>query len=316
MLSVYWSSLNLRVNFIAVLEIQCGYVMTQTSISERVALIGVGAMGRALLPRLLAAGKKVQAYDIAPAALDAARKAGAVVADSPAAAAKDTCYVHVLVASDDETIQTVLGDNGVLAGAAPGALILLHGTVLPTTTRRIADGAAERNVDVIDAPITAVPKQLEKGKAAFMVGGPDNLVRDAEAYLLQIGEAVHHYGPLGSGNVAKLARAMLNAGERVLLAEILATVEAGGLDPRQFLQIEAAAGRPSKLSLWEDIFVFENGRAHHRPATNLFNKDVLLAAKLAESYGLTAPLSQGAAKTAMQWVAEWARQKRLTGSGP
>ena len=274
---------------------------------EQVALIGVGAMGRALLWRLRTAGKEVQAYDITPAAQQAARDGGALVMPSPAATCHNAEYVHVMVASDDQTTQTVLGADGVLETAAPGTLVLLHGTVLPTTTRRIAEVAAKSRVEVIDAPITAVPKQLEAGKAAFMLGGPQALIDKVRDYLLQLGDGVHHYGPLGAGNVAKLARAMLNAGERVLIAEVLALVEAGGLDPRQFLQIENAAGRPSKLSLWEDIFIFENGHARHRPATNLFNKDVLLAAKLAKSYEVNAPMSQGAAQTAKQWVAEWAK---------
>lgn len=274
---------------------------------EQVALIGVGAMGRALLLRLRAAGKEVQAYDIAPAAQQVARSGGAVVMPSPAAASRNAEYVHIIVASDDQTTQVVLGADGVLETAAPGTLILLHGTVLPATTRRIAEAAAKSKINVIDAPITAVPRQLEAGQAGFMVGGPQALIDEVRSYLLQLGDGVHHYGPLGAGNVAKLARAMLNAGERVLIAEVLATVEAGGLDPRQFLQIENAAGRPSKLSLWEDIFIIENGHARHRPATNLFNKDVLLAAKLAESYDLDAPMSQGAARTAKRWVAEWSK---------
>ena len=274
---------------------------------KQVALIGVGAMGRALLSRLRTAGKEVHAYDIMPAAQQAAREGGAVVMPSPAAASRNAEYVHVVVASDDQTTEAMLGADGVLATAPPGTLVLLHSTVLPTTTRRIAEAAAKSNVDVIDAPITAVPRQLEAGKAAFMVGGPQSLIDKVHGYLLQLGEDVHHYGPLGAGNVAKLARAMLNAGERVLIAEVLAIVEAGGLDPRQFLQIENAAGRPSKLSLWEDIFIIENGHARHRPATNLFNKDVLLAAKLAESYELDAPMSQGAARTAKRWVAEWSK---------
>jgi 3-hydroxyisobutyrate dehydrogenase-like beta-hydroxyacid dehydrogenase len=264
-------------------------------------------MGRALLLRLRGARKEVRAYDVTPLAQQAARDGGAVVMPSPAAASRDVSYVHVMVASDDQTTKAMLGSSGVLEAAAPGTLVLLHGTVLPATTQRIAEAAAEKHVDVIDAPITAVPKQLEAGKAAFMLGGPEALIDKARDYLLELGDNVHHYGPLGAGNVAKLARAMLNAGERVLIAEVLDMVEAGGLDPRQFLEIENAAGRPSKLALWQDIFIFENRHARHRPATNLFNKDVLLAAKLAESYGLDAPMSKGAARTARQWVADWAK---------
>ncbi len=274
--------------------------------SDRVALIGVGAMGQALLHRLRAAGKEVRAFDASPAALQAAREGGATAAASPADAAHGAAYVHVIVASDDQTIEVTLAPDGVLAEAAAGTLVFLHGTILPATTQRIAEAAARKSVVVLDAPIAAVPKRLEQGDAAFLLGGPPALVEKARGYLLQLGAAVHHFGPLGAGNVAKLARALINAGERVLMAEMLAMLEAAGIDPRQFLEIERAAGRPSTLAQWDKNFVIENGHARHRPATNLFNKDVMLAAKLAEAYGLDAPLTQGAARTSARWVREWA----------
>jgi 3-hydroxyisobutyrate dehydrogenase len=272
---------------------------------DQVALIGVGAMGQALLARLRAAGKKVRAYDVAPGAQQAARDGGATVTASAADATRGAAFVHVIVASDAQTIDAMLGEEGVLAEAGPGTLVFLHGTILPDTTRRIADTAAKNNVDVIDTPIAAVPARLEAGHAAFLVGGAPELVDKARGYLLQLGEAVHHFGPLGAGNVVKLARALLNAGERVLLSEVLAILTAGGIDPRRFLEIEGAENRPSNLACWEKNFEIANGEARHRPATNLFNKDVMLAAELAQLYGLDTPMSQGAADTAKRWVEEW-----------
>ena len=277
---------------------------------DQVAVIGVGAMGRALLARLRAAGKEVFAFDVAPAAQQAAREGGATVAASAAEAARGAACVHVIVASDEQTLDATLGADGVLKIAAPGTLIFLHGTILPDTTQRIAQAAAKNNVDVIDAPIAAVPSRLQAGEAVFLVGGPAALIEKARPYLLQLGEAVHHFGPLGAGNVVKLARALMNAGERVLLSEVLAILTAGGIDPRQFLEIESAENRPSNLARWKKNFAIANGEARHRPATNLFNKDVMLAAKLAELYGLDAPMSQGAAATAKQWVEAWAKAGR------
>lgn len=274
--------------------------------SDRVALIGVGAMGQALLHRLRTAGKQVRAYDASPEALQAAREGGASAAASPADAAQGAAYVHVLVASDDQTIEVTLAPDGVLAEAAAGTLMLLHGTILPATTQRIAEAAAEKSVDVLDAPIAAVPNRLAQGSATFLLGGPPALVEKARGHLLQLGEAVHHFGPLGAGNVAKIARALINAGERVLLSEVLAILEAGGIDQRQFMAHELAAAR-SNLARWDRNFIIEDGHARHRPATNLFNKDVMLAAKLAETYEIDAPLTRGAARTAARWVQEWAK---------
>jgi 3-hydroxyisobutyrate dehydrogenase-like beta-hydroxyacid dehydrogenase len=278
--------------------------------SNPVGLIGVGAMGRALLGRLRAAGRAVQAYDVAEPAQRAARDGGATLVASPAAAARGVALVHVIVVTDEQVIDAMTGRDGVLAGAAPGTLVLLHSTILPMTTERVAAAAAAQKVDVVDAPISAVPRRLEAGHGVFLLGGPQAPVDAARGHLLQLGEAVHHFGPLGAGNVAKLAKNLLSAGERIMLAEVLDLVAAGGLDLRQFLELERTTRAKPQAAEWERNFVIEDGHARHRPATNLFNKDVMLAAKLSQAYGLDAPLMQGAARTAARWVQDWAKRAK------
>ena len=101
---------------------------------ERVGLIGVGAMGQALLHRLRLSHVAVQAYDIAPACLEKAREMGATPVASAAAAAKDVDAIHLFVRTDDEVIEALTSPEGVLSGAKPGAILILHSTVLPETT--------------------------------------------------------------------------------------------------------------------------------------------------------------------------------------
>ena len=275
--------------------------------SDRIALIGVGAMGRALLSRLREAGKTVQAYDVADAARQAARDGGATLSASPAEAARGASHVHVIVASDEQVDQVMLGPDGVLAGAAPGTMVLLHSTILPSTTQKIAETAAKSKIDVIDAPITAVPTRLEAGHGVFLLGGTAAQVEAVRGHLMSLGENVHHFGPLGAGNVAKLAKALINAGERVLINEALDLAASGQLNLEQFLEMERATGNEGPVMRWERIYAIENGRARHRPASNLFNKDIVLAAKLAEANRLDAPMTQGAARTSARWVQEWSK---------
>lgn len=270
--------------------------------AEQVGLIGVGAMGKALLARLRVAGKQVQAYDVAEAALQAARDGGATAMGSAAAAAQGAAFTHVIVRSDAEIIEAVLGRDGVLAGAAPGSLLLLHSTILPTTTRHIAAAAAKRGIKVLDAPITAVPAKVQAGDAAFLVGGAEDVVRSAREHLQSLGKTVYHFGPLGAGNVAKLVKNLTNGAERVMIAQALMLAEAGGVDVRQMIEVMRAEDHGSIIHNWEKAFSIDNGRVGLKGGANIFNKDLPLAAALAEIYQLDLGVIREAAAAGMRYT--------------
>lgn len=272
---------------------------------DRVAVIGIGAMGLVLLKRLRALGKEVNAFDVSPQAIEKARAAGSNVASSPAEAAGGASHIHVIVAKDEQAIEVTLGPDGVLKGASPGSLLFLHSTVMPETTRRIADAALAPKVDTIEATITGIPSRLEAGQAQVLVGGPDDLVAKARGYLEQVIGPINHFGPYGAANIAKLAIAFISGANRVVLAEALSIVEAGGIQPEKFLNVLQQVGAKLPADRWQELFIIKDGHAWHRPSTNLFRKDVGLAAQLAESFGLDAPVARGAAKTARRWVKEW-----------
>ncbi len=270
-----------------------------------VGLIGVGAMGQALITRLQEAGRNVKTFDVNEEYQHIARGQGAEPAASAAAAAQGVDIVHVFVRTDDEVLDATLGQDGVLAGAAVETVLLLHSTVLPQTTLRVAEAAAKQGVGVLDVPVSGVPRQLLAGEALFLVGGPDDVVAAMRSHIEPLGKGMIHFGPLGTGNVAKIAKNFANAGERVLLAEILAMVEAGGVDPVRFLEMASMQDSGSLIANWDRAFTIEDGHATPKRATNLLNKDVGLAAQLADSYNLEAPLTQGSARTAAIWVKSW-----------
>jgi 3-hydroxyisobutyrate dehydrogenase len=182
---------------------------------------------------------------------------------------------------------------------------LLHSTVLPATTQTVAAAAAKLGVDLIDAPVTAVPAKFQAGEGQFLVGGTEVQVAKARDQLLLIGKSVHRFGPLGAGNVAKIAKAMINATQRVAVNEILQMATAGGLDVGQFLEFERASGAESVVARWEQVFVVEDNHARPRPVTNLFRKDVFLGEQLAHAYGLDAPVAEASARTAKVWLKTW-----------
>jgi 3-hydroxyisobutyrate dehydrogenase-like beta-hydroxyacid dehydrogenase len=275
----------------------------------RVGLIGVGAMGAALMSRLQAAGREVQAYDISEERMRFARSEGAHTVGSVADAVGGVDFIHVFVRTDEELTDVTIGKGGVVTSARKGAVLFLHSTVMPETSRKIAQALRPKGVRVMDAPITAVPRVVAEGKAVFLLGGDDEDAKIAVPYLEPLGRAVYHFGPVGTGNVAKIVKNMINANERIALAEAAALAEVGGLKVEQFLDMVAAVDRGSTVGRWQATLSMEGNHPQPRPASNLYNKDIGLAADLARALGVRAPMTQAAADTAKVWVAGWEKPK-------
>ena len=271
----------------------------------QVALVGVGNMGSALLERLVAAGAKVRAFDIKDSAMQAARERGAQTVASSAEAARGAKIIHVFVYNDQEITDAMLGEKGVLAGADKGAIVILHSTILPATTRRVAEEAARKAVRVVDACVTSTPRYVRAGEAVFLVGGDDEVVAEIGPHLEKIGSKVWHFGPLGCGNAAKLVKNLSNVMERVMWMETLTAVKAAGIDPRQYAEMLKSVMRGSAISDWEKIIRIEDGEVSPtRPGGGIFRKDVPHALKFLHELGLKLPLAEGTGEASARFVAK------------
>ena len=162
---------------------------------EKIGFVGTGAMGSALLSRLKLANVVATAFDIAPQAMEAARAEGAETAPSAKAVAQNATIIDVVVRTDQEVLECMLGDKGVLEGAAPGSLVLLHSTIRPATTKKVAELAADKRVNVIDACMTAVPSMVRQGGLTFLVGGQKAFFDRAKPHLLKMAKDAVHMGP-------------------------------------------------------------------------------------------------------------------------
>jgi len=278
--------------------------------TEIIGLIGIGKMGSALLERLIIAGKTVQAFDIHPSAMDVARQGGAETKGSAAEAAKGARFVHVFAHNDDQVLNATIEANGVLESAAPGTIVLLQSTILPATTHRVAEVASKKGIHVIDAAVTSVPRLVREGSATFLVGGPDDIVAKVRPHLESLGKTVWHFGPLGAGNAAKLAKNLTNVIERVMWAEAVKLAATAGLDPNQFIDMAISIGKCGMIEQRERVLDIENGQVEPNHATSIFTKDVQQATQLARDLGLDLQLSQATADITGRWLKQWAAEEK------
>ena len=259
---------------------------------EKIGFVGTGAMGSALLSRLKLANVQAIAFDIAPAAMEAARKEGAETATSAKAVAQSSTIVDVVVRTDQEVLDCTLGKDGILEGAAPGTLILLHSTIRPTTTKKIAEAAAETRANVIDACMTAVPNVVRQGGLTFLVGGQKALFERAKPHLLHMAKDAVHMGPLGCGNVTKLFKNMVTASEALIVYEALQIAKAAGIDYKAALDLMQKTKSQNILDRWNTRFDLSGGDLKFNAGVNLYDKDLPLAAEVGKTLGATIPVTE------------------------
>ena len=259
---------------------------------EKVGFVGTGAMGSALLSRLKLATVQATAFDIAPTAMEAARKEGARTVTSAKAVAQASTIVDVVVRTDQEVLDCTMGSDGILAGAAPGTLVLLHSTIRPTTTKRIAEAAAETRVYVIDACMTAVPNAVRQGELTFLVGGQKALFDRAKPHLLNMAKDAIYMGPLGCGNVTKLFKNMVTASEALIVYEALQIGKAAGIDYRAALDLMQKTKSQHVLDRWDMRFDLTAGELKFNPGANLYDKDLPLAAEVGKTLGASIPVTE------------------------
>ncbi len=263
---------------------------------EKIGFVGTGAMGSALLSRLKLASVAAIAFDIASSAMEAARKEGADTAPSAKAVAQASTIIDVVVRTDQEVIECTLGKDGILEGAAPGSLVLLHSTIRPTTTKKVAEAAADKRVNVIDACMTAIPSVVRQGGLTFLVGGQKAFFDRAKPHLLNMAKDAVYMGPLGCGNVTKLFKNMVTASEALVVYEALQIAKAGGIGYKAALDLMQKTKSSNILDRWETRYDISAGDLKFNAGTNLYDKDLPLAAEVGKSLGAEIPVVEALAK--------------------
>lgn len=197
-----------------------------------IAFIGTGNMGRPMLANLLRAGHSATAYDIVPAALDAAVALGAARAGSLAEAAAAGEIVISILPSAGNVEAAYLGQNGIAGNVDRGRLCIDMSTIDPSTSQRVAARLAEQGARFIDAPVSGGVGGATAGTLAIMVGGAAADVEEARPVLAAMGSNIIHVGAVGAGEVAKLCNNLIAGAAFVAVSEAFRIGEAFGVDPK------------------------------------------------------------------------------------
>ena len=268
--------------------------MTSGRYTGRVGVIGAGAMGGAVVARLVGVGVPTVARDILPAAQYSAGRLGAIPAATPAELAR-VCDIVILLVVDAAEVETVLfGAHGAAAALAPGAVVLASSTVDPAHPAAWAPRIAEFGAALLDAPVSGGPAKAAAGTMTMMVSGDPAAVARAAPVVDLLTGRLFTLGPrAGDASAFKIVNNLLAAANLAAGAEALALAQAAGLDPAVAADVIGASSGAS----W--IFADRVPRAlagdfEPRAAARILAKDIGIAVALARRLGVEATFAAAA----------------------
>ncbi len=257
--------------------------------SCRIGFIGLGIMGKPMSKNLLKARHKLVVYDVVPAPVSELVEAGAERGASPKDVASRSDTITMLP-DGPEVEQAVLGAGGVLEGASPGALVIDMSSISPTVAQKVGAACSAKGVDFLDAPVSGGEPRAIHGTLAIMVGGKKEVFERAQPILQCMGSYVTLTGPVGAGNVTKLANQIMVACNIAAMGEALVLATKAGLDPEVvFNAVKGGLAGSNVLNAKGPMVIARNFKPGFR--IRLHQKDLRNALLAAESMKVGLPIT-------------------------
>lgn len=210
--------------------------------SPRIGFIGLGLMGHAMVGRLQDKGYALTVLGNRDrSGVEAAVARGATEAATARDVAENSDTVMFCMGTSDHVESRVYGDDGVLAGARDGLVVIDFGTSLPGSTLKIGADMAAKGAIYLDAPLGRTPAHAKDGLLNIMCAGDAAGYARVKPVLDDLGENVFHLGKLGNGHTIKLMNNFFGMTTACAMAETFAMADAAGIE-RQMVYGVMAAG--------------------------------------------------------------------------
>ena len=214
----------------------------------RIGWIGTGVMGAQMCGHLLAKGYPVTVFNRTKSKADSLLAAGAKWADSPQQVAQQSNVIFSIVGYPADVRSIILGEDGALAGCEAGNVLVDMTTSEPALAIEIAQAAAKRGVQSVDAPVSGGDVGAREARLSIMIGGDEATVDRLMPCLEAMGKTVVYQGGPGSGQHTKMVNQTLIATNIIGVCEALLYAKQAGLDIDQVLK-SVASGAAGSWSL-------------------------------------------------------------------
>ncbi|HSK99534.1 MAG TPA: 2-hydroxy-3-oxopropionate reductase [Rubrobacteraceae bacterium] len=256
--------------------------------NERVGFAGLGIMGQPMARNLLRAGYDLVVFNRSPGKAEELASEGAGIATSPAELARESDVVITMLPGPPEVEAVVAGEDGLLAGAREGSLIVDMSTSSPILARHLEREARRRGVGMLDAPVSGGDVGAEEGTLSIMVGGDERVFERARPLFEAMGETVVRVGEAGAGQIIKACNQIVVALVIQGVSEALVLGSEAGVEPENILAVLSGGLASNKvMEVKREKFLsreFSPGgkvESHH--------KDLGIALATAREHGVALP---------------------------
>jgi len=260
-----------------------------------VGFIGLGNIGAPMAGHLVDWPGGLVVCDVRPEAVEPFVAKGARAAATPAEVAGAADVISVMV-RDDAQAEAVL--DGILGAGRSGVVVAVHSTIAPGTAERMAATAAPAGVAVVDAAVSGGPMGAAEGKLAVLAGGDAEAVDRCREPFGRWAGRVEHFGPVGAGTRAKLARNLVTYVSYAAVGEGLRLAEASGVDVHKLGEVirysDSLTGGPGSIAVRRTTAPMADDDPLRPPFVHgyeLGEKDLRLALDLAGELDVDLPLA-------------------------
>lgn len=257
---------------------------------QRYGFIGLGNLGLHLASSLVDHGFEVTVHDLTREAATSLLARGARWADSPKETAASADAVFTCLPSPAAVEAVVTGENGLLAGMAPGSTWIDMSTNDLHVLQRLARVAASSGVTCLEAPVTGGVHKAAAGEITVIVGGDEEVYRRHLPAFEAMGEPVFYLGELGKASVIKVITNMLAFIHLVAAGEALMLAKRGGIDLTTAFEVIKASSGNSFVHETESQVIL-SGSYNIGFTMDLACKDLGFAHQLGEEFGVPLELA-------------------------
>ena len=266
----------------------------------KIGFIGLGIMGKPMVKNIIKGGyTDVLVNGRHQDVLDEMEACGAKSATYEEIG-RQCDVVMTMLPNSPQVKEVMLGENGVAAYMREGSIFIDMSSINPVASKEIAAVLAQKNIDMLDAPVSGGEPKAMDGTLSFMVGGKEELVEVYRPLLETMGSSVVRCGEVGAGNTTKLANQIIVACNIQALSEALTLVQKAGVDPELVFQaIRGGLAGSTVMDAKAPMMIAGNDKPGFK--IDLHIKDLNNALDCAHTVGAPLPMT-AEVQEIMQWM--------------